>query len=250
MKGINAYQTFGMSKAWLDEYLADPAGWWKQNSLGPRQFEAMKVWLDHAGVMDRPSTDLTALGCRIKALGTGSLLAWAAIWVQLARRSVLVRWYATQVPFGASYTKDELISTLGDGLSPRTLSNALTSLFRLLESTPLGRDLHLGEVIRSGRAIASIAKYRANGIDPVAVLYSLYEYAEHIDRHAFSLSEIVETTQGGPVCLFGVSRDGLAAALRGLSTQWPHLLRVELARGLENIHLEPSITSSQVLGEL
>jgi len=248
MKGINAYQTFGMSKGWLDEYLGNPNGWWKQNSLGPRQFEAMKVWLDHAGVLDRGSTDLTAFGDRIRSLGSGSLLSWAAIWVQLARRSVLVRWYATQVPFGSAYSKDELIGALGEELSPRTLSNALVSLFRLLEDTPLGVDLGLGVVTRTGRAIDRLTKAGSHSVPPLAVLYALYEYAENLDKFAFSISEIVETKEGGPACLFGLARDELIGTLRGLSSQHSQLIKTELARGLENVFLEPTYGSDSILG--
>ncbi|MHB0858798.1 MAG: hypothetical protein ACYC5M_14675 [Anaerolineae bacterium] len=247
MKGINAYQTFGMSAIWLDEYLAEPSRWWRINSLGPRQFEAMKVWLGHAGVLDRSTSDITPFGARIQKLGTADLVSWGAMWTKLARASVLVHWYVSQVPFGMSYTKDELMALMEDGLSPRTVSNALVSLLKLLEDTPLGVGLGLGIVSRVGRAMGPVYKQGISDTPQTLVLYSLYDYAEHEQKFSLTLGEVVEAREGGPVRLFGVPREQLMNSLRGLSSQYDRLIRTEFVRGLENIFLDSSLSSDNVL---
>ena len=248
MKGINAYQTFGMSKAWLGEYLGDPPLWWRHNSLGPRQFEAMKVWLDHANILDRATTDLTPFGKQVRTIGLTNLIAWGAIWTKLARKSALVRWYATQVPFGASYSQNDLINLLGEGISPRTALNGLRSLEKLLEDTPLGTELGLGVINRNGKVFGSISKIGSHNVPQIIVLFALFDFAEHVGKYSFSLNEIIEASKVGSISLFGLTREELVAELRGLSSQYDRILRVEFALGLENIYLESSITSSEVLG--
>ncbi|RLI79168.1 phosphoadenosine phosphosulfate reductase, partial [Archaeoglobales archaeon] len=41
---------FGIRKEWLEEFFSDPEKWWVENSLGPVQFEAMKLWLIDAEI--------------------------------------------------------------------------------------------------------------------------------------------------------------------------------------------------------
>jgi phosphoadenosine phosphosulfate reductase len=60
MKGLNRYQHFGMRTIWLHDYFQDPEHWWHENSLGNRQFEAMRVWLREAEIVSR--NKITQLG--------------------------------------------------------------------------------------------------------------------------------------------------------------------------------------------
>lgn len=168
VKGLNRYQQFGMRKGWLEEYFRDPENWWHDHTLGNRQFEAMRVWLREAEILE--GNKMTPLGARLKELGTDNPLTWAVIWANLARRSALVAWYVNNVPWGGSYSKQELIDMLDDSLAQRSRENAITTLVGILRDTPLGKELGLGEVETRGRQTATITKRGWEKAHPVAVL--------------------------------------------------------------------------------
>ncbi|MGB9903530.1 MAG: phosphoadenosine phosphosulfate reductase family protein, partial [Desulfotomaculales bacterium] len=178
LKGLNRYQTFGMRKAWLEEYFRDPEKWWHKNSLGNRQFEAMRVWLREAEIVT--GTKITLLGERLKNWGVENPLTWAVIWTNLARNSTLVGWYLQNVSWGSSYSKKELVSLLDEALSQSSRENAITALVGLLRDTPLGGELGLGEVQTKGKQAVAIIKRGWGSVPALAVLYALYRYAERI----------------------------------------------------------------------
>ncbi|WP_027356609.1 phosphoadenosine phosphosulfate reductase domain-containing protein [Desulfofundulus thermocisternus] len=244
LKGLNRYQTFGMRKAWLEEYFRDPEKWWYENSLGNRQFEAMRVWLREAEIVT--GTRITLLGERLREWGTENPLTWAVIWTNLARNSILVDWYLHNVPWDSSYLKEELVELLDENLAKRSRENAITTLVGLLRDTPLGGELGLGIVQTKGK-LTTITKRGWESVPALAVLYSLYRYAERVGRHGFSLSELLNGAPEGPHALFGLSRDRLAGMLRAISSRWERWLSVELVRDLDNIYLDQSRSSIEVL---
>lgn len=248
MKGVNTYQTFGMSSEWLAEYFRDPEGWWYSNPRGPRQFDAMKVWLQQAGIVDARQTRITQLGRALLERGVADWLSWAVIWTNLAQNSVLVKWYVHSVPFGRPYTKRDLAELMGDSLAERTRVNAITSLIRLLRETPLGEEMGLGRVVSAPDDKGwVIVKEGTRGLPQLAYLYTLYRYAEQTGRYSFSVEELVTSTCGGPFALFGVTRDEFVASLRGLCARWGDWIRVELVRDLDNIYLDRGRSSLEAL---
>ncbi|MGB9903612.1 MAG: phosphoadenosine phosphosulfate reductase, partial [Desulfotomaculales bacterium] len=84
-------------------------------------------------------------------------------------------------------------------------------------------------------------------VPALAVLYALYRYAERIDRYGLSLSELLNGALEGPHTLFGLSRDQLAGMLRAISSRWERWLSVELVKDLDNIYLDKSRSSIEVL---
>lgn len=245
LKGLNRYQHFGMRKPWLEEYFRDPENWWHKNTLGPRQFEAMRVWLREAEIV--AGNKITPLGERLREWGTENLLTWAVIWTNLARNSTLVGWYVHNIPWGSSYSKKELVGLLDESLAQSSRENAITALIELLKHTPLGKELGLGEVEIKGRQTGAVNKRGWEHVPALAVLYALYRYAERIGRHGFSLSELLNGAPEGPYMLFGVSQDRLAGMLRAISSHWERWLSVELIKDLDNIYLDSSRSSIEVL---
>ena len=86
-KSLNPYNHFGMRQEWLEEFLVDPADWPQRHTLGPRQFDSMKVWLKQSGIVTQGS--LSHLGSIIYQMGLDSEIAWCAIWANLAQNSEL-----------------------------------------------------------------------------------------------------------------------------------------------------------------
>jgi len=243
---LKTYQHFGMRQKWLDEFLTQPTSWWHENSLGPRQFDAMRTWLVDAELS--ASNQITDLGRLLQRLGgAGSLLAWAVVWCNLVRNSTLVNWYVRQVPWQRSYSRVELVEMLPGHLSTSTRENAVRALVGLLRDTPIGSELGLGYIEIEGGNTKSITKQGARQVPPLAVLYSLYRYAELLQRYDLSLSELAQGAEEGPAAVFGLGVGELGRCLRGLSTQHPAWIRVELVRDLDSIFLEPANISTGVL---
>jgi len=245
MKGLDRYCTFGLDQGWVSQFFADTHNWWQADKIGPRQYDGMRAWLVDAQVLD--GVKLTALGERLKSWGSESLLTWAVIWVNLAANAPLIRWYVREIPFGRSYAKGELVRIMGGELSERTRGNAATSLIRLLRETPLGEGLGLGLVQREGNRASVVLKNGGKDIPDLALLYSIYLFAEGQSRYALSLSELYADKRLGLSVVFGLTEKSLVRALRGLSSKYSDWIKAELVRDLDNIYLEETHTALEVL---
>jgi phosphoadenosine phosphosulfate reductase len=243
---LKTYQHFGMRKKWLDEFFSDPEGWWRENSLGPCQFDAMKAWLADGELS--VANKISELGKALSRLGgTDSPLTWFVIWCNLARNSSLINWYVTQVPWHRSYSREELVELLPERLSRSTRENGVRALIGLLRDTPLGSDLGMGRVEGDGSGTKAVIKEGARQAPALAILYSLYRYAESQGRYNLSLAELSSGAPEGPVAVFGVRPEQLQKHLRGLSSQYSDWIKVELVRDLDNIFLEPSYRAEGVV---
>ena len=83
----------------------------------------------------------------------------------------------------------------------------------------------------------------------LTVLYSLYRYAERINKYNFTVSEIYDKSAlEGPYKLFGINRKTLEGVLRGLSTKYGHdWITCELMADLDNIHLNENKKSVDIV---
>jgi len=246
MKGMGAYQTFGMRQAWLSEFFSDPQRWWVENSLGNRQFDSMRAWLPQAGIIDSTTRELTPVGRELCRLSANSPITWLSIWVNLAMQSPLVKWFVQSVRFDVSLSRQDLLEMMPEQLSKRTRSNALLSLVQLLDLTPLGHDLHLAQVFRKGRKLQGIMRRPIDRLPLIALLYALYRLAAEDGRTAFRLSELC--TESGPLYqLFGIEETRLIFLLRGAGEQYPQFIQVELVRDLDNIYLSQDVSLEEIL---
>jgi len=243
VRSIDRYRSFGLRRQWLDGFLLTE-NWWSRGGLGPDQFDSMRMWLREAELISEHSPSETAVALR--ASSHDWRLVWAIVWVNLSRNSPLVSWYATNLAWGRWYSREELLTELGTGVAERTRRNALASLFDLLKSSPLGNEMGLGLLQMKGSAVQAVYKRGWQEPHPVAILYSLYRYAELEGRYGLTVSELEEAPEG-PLTLFGVGREQLERILHGLSMRWPRWITAELMYGLDNIYLDEKRTALEVL---
>ena len=52
IKNIDRYKTFGFRKEWVELYLSNPDGFWTNNRMGNRMFDAFKRWAPEAGLIN------------------------------------------------------------------------------------------------------------------------------------------------------------------------------------------------------
>ncbi len=243
---LQTYQTFGMRSEWLDRFFKDPSGLWHSEKIGNRQVEALHSWLSDSEIYVK--NEMTPLGEQLLSLNkSNSMLVWSVIWCNLVRNSSLVHWYATQLRWGQSYTRNELIQTLSTSHSERTKQNAVKALISLLRDTPLSAELGLAQLELRGRTLSRITKQGMREVPPLAVLYALYRYAEFGGQYALTMEELLTEAQEGPAAVFGADPSQLAQSIRGLSSRFPEWIQAELVRDLDNIYLEPSFQSIGVL---
>ena len=78
----------------------------------------------------------------------------------------------------------------------------------------------------------------------VALLYSLYLYAEHTGRKSFTFSELVssknnpDATGMSPSDIYGIDIKALREQIQGLAISFPEYIRVSFISNLDNIILE------------
>jgi Ferredoxin len=248
LKGMNRYQTFGLRRGWLQRYLSSPDDFWTSGGLGNRQFDSVKVWFREAGIIS--GMQMTELGQMMATLGSDHPVTWAAIWTNLAHNSTIVKWYVTQPNWGGDYSKDNLVDLLGDFYSLSTRENAVQSLIETLKHSPLG-EMGMGQLTFKGKSVSNISKKGWSLPERMALIYSLYVYAEKAGEYEFTLSSLqmpfdLSSQALSPQIIFGVDREELKRALQGVAVDYPHLIRVEFARSLDNIFLTKTYRSDEV----
>lgn len=260
LKGINRYQHFGLSTAWLEHFFEMRNECWNSNQLGNRQYDSLRVWLREAEIIDSNARgaefgQITPIGEILIEFGPYNPLTWAIIWTHLVHNSILMKWYAFCVPAGESYDRNDFIAMLGDSFAEATRANAILSLAATFNDSPIGGGLEVGIPLTVGKT----KKYLKQGWttpDPFALLYALYLYAEKIgNHHDFTVRELLVIGRDrkfdlpaiDPITIFALNPDTVKDTFQELANQYPMFIKVSFVAGLDNIQLDPKITSLDIL---
>ena len=120
--------------------------------------------------------------------------------------------------------------------------NALKSLLNTFNETPLGNNMNIGRVIKTGNKV-SVRRSPLNDVSLPVMAYSLYRYAEKTGRHSLTVSELYNSEQTDGI----VRQFGIEQTLRSLEQDVNHVLRAELKMGLDNIILREDLTSEDII---
>ena len=145
---------------------------------------------------------------------------------------------------GATYEKGDLVVMIGEEYSKSTRDNAVTSLLETLRQSPIGSALQQGIPMELSKTTYSY--YRAGWEYPhaVALLYTLYLYAEHTGRKSFTFSELVNAHSNpdakgiSPADIYGIDVKKFREDVQGLAISFPKHIRVSFVANLDNIILE------------
>lgn len=247
LKGMNRYQHFGLRRDFLEHFFDYGVDCFSMGKLGNRQYDALKVWMKEAEFImpankGERSGMPTELFEKIEPLGAYNPLVWAIIWTNLAYNSVICKWYMLYAPAGETYERNELVFMLGDDYSPSTRENAVTALLETLRFSPIGSSLQQGIAIKSG----SSSKYIKEGWespDAIAILYSLYKWAEVTENYTFSLRQMIDSRANekaigvDPGAIFGISTEYLKEIYQVLALQFEDFIRVSFQFDLDNVIL-------------
>lgn len=249
-KGLAAYQTRGFREDWLNLYFELGSDFWGSDRLGKNMFLSFKVWLREAGLINGLS--ITPFGEKLSTLGANNILVWAAIFINLAYESTLINWYVKAVDAFQPYNNTTLKLLLGDQYSVSVKESAIASLKETLKTSPIGQVLGAGHCEMKGNTVVSITKSVWENPEPLAILYSLYKFAEASDRyHSFTLTDLLadSTDRPGisPAKLFNISRETLQRILFQLSHDHNNFIKVVFNKDLDNIYLNGEKTSLDIV---
>lgn len=250
------YQTFGMRKVWLEEFLNDLEAWFQKTTVGPRQLESMIAWLKDAELLDQNKKPTELAKILKNILSKNENLIWAIIWTNFFYNIPFIRWYVTQIPWNSVKPSNELVDMIvafDEQNKKNTSQNTVNSLFNLFQddksniATPLGGELGIGIIEKRGKD-RYVKKLGTDHIHPLAIVYSLYKLAEYQKRYDFTVSELYEDScEESPYKLFGISVEVFENVLRSLQEDKEQLVRVELKADLDNVFLREDITSKDIL---
>ncbi len=244
------YQTFGMRNEWLVNYLNRLENWFEKNNLGNRQVESMVAWLKDCELLNGQKAPTETSLILKEIIRSNEKLVWEIIWINFFYNIKVIEWYVSNIAWNTINSSKELVEMIIDfdeQNKPKTTYNSISSLLNMFDNSPLGKELKIGIIEKRGN-VRYIRKIGTDEIQPMAIAYSLYRFAEDKKRYDFTVSDFYEDScEGGPYKLFGISREKLEDILRYLQVKKNQTVRVDLTSGLENIFLREDITSIDIL---
>lgn len=247
VKNPDRYRNFGFRQAFYEHFIDMGLDCFQSNVLGTDQYRALKYWLADANILPKETKGskevvvmkLTPLGEKLVPMGAYNPFVWAILWANLAYDSVVANAFCTRIGVGSYYTNDDVISALDSDLKDAAKEHATNSLLSTFRESPIGTALMQGVMVDK-------TYYRAGWEMPhaVALLYSLYLYAEHTGRRSFTFSEMVNARNRpdargmSPSDIYGIDVKAFRDQVQGLAISFPNYLRVSFISNLDNIILE------------
>lgn len=266
LKGIGAYKSFGLRQEFLDFFFnygekafekekIEIGGKKKKvyvrKELGTVQIESIGEWVKQAGLLyEGKTTDLYAA---LKKIGAFNPFTWSIIWANLLYSSSICKWFCINIEVGGAFDKAMIVEQLDNSFTERHRKNGASALIELLTKSPIGASLQQALEISVSNRVTTYLRDGWTTPDAVALLYSLYLYAEHTGRHAFTLTELIkvhdtpEAPGVSPADIYGLDNKKLRECIQGLALTFPEYIRVSFINDLDNIVLEKKYTSLNIL---
>ena len=252
IKGINRYQNFGLRLEWIKILFENPKNFWENDRMGSNMILSFENWGQEIGLLaDKRKFAINF--DNLISLDAENLKLWGMFWTNVAYNSTLINFFVKQVEFNLQFDMMALMSLLGDSLRPQTKRNALLSLKNTLRASPIGEELGQGICEVKGNAVVSIMRTAWQNPEPLVILYSLYQFAEHSENlYSFTLTNLLDDSDErealSPKILFGLDEEILRPMLQGLANDYPDFIRVDFNKGIqENIFLNKDKISGDVV---
>lgn len=251
MKNPDKYRNFGFRQAFYEHFVSNGVACFEMGVLGKDQYTSLKQWLADAGVLvvetketsgkinTRILKKTTNLADKLIQFGAYNPFPWAIMWANLCYNSVITRFFCFQVSSGETFDKDILVDGLNSGIDQKYRSQAVNSLLSTFRDSPIGSSLKQG--------IPVDKSYLRDGWDypdAIALLYSLYLYAEKTGRRTFSFTELVNSHNNpdakgiSPHDIYGIEVKDFREKIQGLAVAYPKFIRVSFVANIDNIILE------------
>ena len=278
MKGLDRYFSFGTRKTWMDIYFKYEGSdeFWNTDGNGEvpnKKKDAFLNFVKDAGLVtydksrqgDKYTKNVpNEFARKLFSIGSASDTTWALMLCNLVYTPQF-NWYVKNLPFKESITLDRvkyLLESVMDndakGLGKRNICDALKMV---LVKTPLGESIGLGhydadiKVSATGNETITLKSFYRTGWgnpDSIVILYSLYKFAEACGNYyQFTLTRLlnhdIDSDGVSPTEIFGIERDQMEKLLNGLAINYPDYITTGFTLDLDNITLNSTKTSADVL---
>lgn len=257
ISGINKYMNFGMKREWINILVKERESFRSTDQLGNRMIPSAVTWFREAGLISG-ATSVTPTKLLEVAANNGidsdNESLWSMLWISLANKSPLIKWFVCSTAFDRKYSVEELDGLLHASVASDSVrKGALQSLCSTLKTTSFTGDGSPVAILETkGPRVLSISRVRKS-IDPFALLFSMYLIGSIADRTSFTVSEMLtadfDSPYVSPLVAFGMSAEEFKAQCLGLSSIHPDLLACSFTLGLDEIKIFPhEKTIDHVLG--
>lgn len=247
-KSLNCYSHHAPKAEWFTQYFTLKNDFDENHSLGSQMYSFFKRFLRDAELLDASGFSYTAQV--IAGLGLDNDCSWAIMLTNLAY-TPQVNWAVKRLHINEAYGKDYTLSLLiADGAKESWVKDIWSSFARLAD-LPLG-TVGLGYLSKEKGKMVSITRMPWQNPNPLAILYSLYKFAEACgDYYQFTLSRLlnndIDSDGISPTEIFGLDRNQMEKILNGLTINYPDFINASFTLDLDNITLNSEKTSQDVL---
>ena len=247
MASLNTMSNHAPRTKWFANFFQKKEDFFSDHGLGPEQISFFKRFLKNTGlIIDKPIT-ITPFAVFIDKSEWDSEMALGLMLVNLANENPQMAWYINNLEVNKTYARrivEEML--IGFDVKP-PVAKSICGAFKRITETPFGTKLNWGYVSDNG----DMSRTVCNVSNPLVILYSLYVYNEKSNtHHEFRLNSLYENLeQEGlpPNRIFGLNREVLATALRGLSANYPEYINYTDTNDLCKISLREDKTPQDVL---
>ena len=257
ISGINKYMTFGLKEEWLNILVQERENFRATTELGNRMIPSAVTWFREASLISNATSITTTKLLEVAANGgtdASNDQLWSIIWMSLANKSPLIRWFVCSASIGVRYAPDDLNEKLSKSVASASVrKGALQSLYATLKYSPLGNgNLPVANIETKASRVLGVTRI-PKSIDPCALLFSMYLIGTIADRSSFTVSEMLSADFDSPfispLVAFGMNPDEFKAMCLGISTVHPDYLSCSFTLGLDEVRIFPNEkTIDDVLG--
>lgn len=244
LKGINAYNNFGLRTDFVSVYLAEREAFDQTAQLNrAKQVPAAKAWFRQGLLMHAKTTIPTKLLGVFDKRGLEDRFAWDCVWMGLCNYAPMVKWLVCTLKLNVFYTDAELFDMLGNGIKDVTKRGGMQALKNMLVSTPFGTDENsVCKLTKKGKNTIGLAR-RSRSVDSLVILYGLYVMAEKSGRGTFTVRQMMTADFDGevvsPLAAFGIAPDEFKKQCMGLAALYPDYIGCSFTLGLDEVRVFP-----------
>jgi 3'-phosphoadenosine 5'-phosphosulfate sulfotransferase (PAPS reductase)/FAD synthetase/ferredoxin len=248
MVKIHSYKTFGLQESYVYAFVGLRERffpWYDGHPLGKNMVQAARNWFSEASLTKENWHTPTALLTLFEKQGCNSPLAWDFVWISLANKSVLVKWFVTETTINEANTSDKLSQILNDNfpeLTDSVVKGGLQSLKNMVKNSPIGGESAVTHFECKGNTILSITR-KAKDVQPLTILYGLYLIADLAERGSFTVRELltadVDSAFVSPIVAFGIAPDTFKKQCEGLRTRYPDYISTTFTHGNDGLEVYP-----------
>ena len=177
---INKYKNFGLREMWISVYLNERDNFAMTGALGNKMIESGKAWMRQALLMDQKNCTPLKLMEVAERHGTDNRFFWDCIWIALANRAAIVKWFVTATEANKAYTSDDLFSLMGSGIKDATKKGGISAFKDMLTKSPFGTGAYpVVSVVMKGKQVGTMTRV-PHAVDDLALLYGLFVTRQQI----------------------------------------------------------------------